>query len=409
MLERLPSLKWWVKMAPKSPVSTVYHRAVPFWRDIRVIRILSQIAFVILVAVVAGLLYSNMKRGLETRGLGGGFDFLRLEAGFAIGEGITYDPSDSYARAFLVGVVNTLRVTIVGIVLVTILGMVMGVARLSTNWLVNKIATVYVELIRNTPLLVQLFVWYFAIILKLPKVKESVALPGSIFISNRGAALPWFVPTASFNLWSYCVIAAVAVTVALWIVRARGQGRTGRPAFSLLWIGVAFVALATLGWFLAPEAPLVLDKPSLQGWNYQGGITLTPEFVAILLGLVVYTGAFIAEVVRAGIQAVPRGQIEAARAVGLNEMQTLRLVIFPQALRVIIPPLTSQYLNLAKNSSLAIAIGFPDLFNVAGTIFNQTGQAVQVIALIMVSYLSMSLFTSLLMNLYNRRVQLVER
>ena len=174
-------------------------------------------------------------------------------------------------------------------------------------------------------------------------------------------------------------------------------------------IGVIFVALGTLGWFVTPGTPFILDRPSLQGWNYQGGITLTPEFVAMLLGLVVYTGAFIAEVVRAGIQAVPRGQIEAARAVGLNEMQTLRLVIFPQALRVIVPPLTSQYLNLAKNSSLAIAIGFPDLFNVAGTIFNQTGQAVQVIALIMVSYLSMSLFTSLLMNLYNRRVQLVER
>jgi general L-amino acid transport system permease protein len=396
-------------MIQKSPVSTVSHRAVPFWRDVRAIRILSQIAFVILVVVVAGLLYSNMKRGLEARGLGGGFDFLRLEAGFQIGEGITYDPSDSYARAFVVGVVNTLRVTVVGIILTTILGVVMGVARLSTNWLVNKIATAYVELIRNTPLLVQLFVWYFAIILKLPRVKESIALPGSIFISNRGAALPGPVPTASFNSWLYYLMAAVTVAVALWIVRARGERRTGRPAFSLLWVGVAFIALTILGWFVVPGAPFVWDKPSLQGWNYQGGITLTPEFVAMLLGLVVYTGAFIAEVVRAGIQAVPRGQIEAARAVGLNEMHTLRLVIFPQALRVIVPPLTSQYLNLAKNSSLAIAIGFPDLFNVAGTIFNQTGQAVQVIALIMVSYLIMSLFTSLLMNLYNRRVQLVER
>lgn len=387
----------------------MYHRVAPFWRDIRVIRILSQIAFAILVAVVAGLLYSNMKHGLETRGLGGSFDFLRLEAGFAIGEGITYDPSDSYARAFVVGVVNTLRVTIVGIILTTILGVVMGIARLSTNWLINKIAAVYVELIRNTPLLVQLYVWFFAIILKFPRVKESIALPGSIFISNRGAVLPWPVPTASFNLWLYYLIAALVVAVALWIVRARGQRRTGRPAFSLLWIGVVFVALGTLGWFVTPGTPFILDRPSLQGWNYQGGMTLTPEFVAMLLGLVVYTGAFIAEVVRAGIQAVPRGQIEAARAVGLNEMQTLRLIIFPQALRVIVPPLTSQYLNLAKNSSLAIAIGFPDLFNVAGTIFNQTGQAVQVIALIMVSYLSMSLFTSLLMNLYNRRVQLVER
>ena len=396
-------------MTQKPPVSTTSHRAVPFWRDVRVIRVLSQIAFAVLVIFAAGVLYSNMMHGLKSRGLGGGFDFLKLEAGFQIGEGITYDPSDSYARAFLVGVVNTLRVSAVGIVLATILGLVMGVARLSTNWLVNKIATVYVELIRNTPLLVQLFVWYFAIILKLPKVQESIALPGSIFISNRGAALPGPVPTASFNSWLYYLMAAVAVTIALWIGRARGARRMGRPPFSLLWVAAAFVILVTIGWFVVPGAPFVWDKPSLQGWNYQGGITLTPEFVAMLLALVVYTGAFIAEVVRAGIQAVSRGQIEAARAVGLTEAQTLRLVIFPQALRVIIPPLTSQYLNLAKNSSLAIAIGFPDLFNVAGTIFNQTGQAVQVIALIMASYLIMSLFTSLLMNLYNRRVQIVER
>jgi general L-amino acid transport system permease protein len=392
-----------------SPVSTVSDRAAPFWRNVRVIRALSQIAFALLIAVVAGVLYSNMRRGLESRGLWGGFSFLGLEAGFDIGEGITYDPSHSYARAFVVGVANTLRVTTVGIVLATILGVLAGVARLSTNWLVNKMASVYIESIRNTPLLVQLFVWYFAVIIKLPRVKESVALPGSVFISNRGLALPWPVPTDSFASWLPYPIAGAAAAVVLWIVRSRSQRRTGRPAFGVLWIGVAFVTLASLGWFLVPGAPLVLDKPSLQGWNYQGGLTLTPEFTALLIGLVVYTGAFIAEVVRAGILAVPRGQIEAARSVGLNEMQTLRLVTFPLALRIIIPSLTSQYLNLAKNSSLAIAIGFPDLFSVSGTIFNQTGRSVQVIVMIMVSYLSMSLFTSLLMNVYNRRVQLVER
>ena len=396
-------------MPHSSSVSIRSRRAVPFWRNVRVIRVLSQIAFAILVAAVAGVLYSNMQHGLESRGLWGGFGFLRLEAGFDIGEGITYAPSDSYARAFLVGVVNTLRVTAVGIVLATILGVVAGVARLSSNWLVNKMASVYIESIRNTPLLVQLFVWYFAVIMKLPRVKESIVLPGSAFISNRGAALPWPVPTASFGSWSYFLIAATAVAVVLWIVRARGQRRTGHPAFSLLWVGIAFVAFAVLGWFLVPGEPLVLDVPSLQGLNYQGGLTLTPEFTTLLVGLVVYTGAFIGEVVRAGILAVPRGQIEAARAVGLNEMQVLRLVTFPQALRIIIPPLTSQYLNLAKNSSLAVAIGFPDLFSVAGTIFNVTGRSVQVIVMIMAGYLSMSLFTSLLMNVYNRHVQLVER
>jgi general L-amino acid transport system permease protein len=370
---------------------------------------LSQVVFAILVAGVAGLLYSNVKHGLESRGIGGGFGFLWLEAGFDIGEGIEYSASDSYGRAFLVGVVNTLRVIGVGIVLATILGVVMGVARLSSNWLVNKIASVYIESIRNTPLLVQLFVWYFAVIMKLPKVKESISLPGPVFISNRGVALAWPVPSESFGLWLPYLIAAFFVALALLILRSFSQKRRGRPAFSLILVVLPFVVIATLGWLLVPGNPLVLDVPSLRGLNYQGGLTLTPEFSALLIGLVVYTGAFIAEVVRAGILAVPRGQIEAAKAVGLNEMQTLRLVIFPQALRIIIPPLTSQYLNLAKNSSLAIAIGFPDLFNVAGTIFNQTGRSVQVIAMIMASYLAMSLFTSLLMNVYNRYVQLVER
>jgi general L-amino acid transport system permease protein len=392
-----------------SPVPTAPHRMVPFWRNVRVIRALSQIAFAILIVAIAGALYSNMRHGLESRGLWGGFSFLRLEAGFDIGEGITYDPSDSYARAFGVGLVNTLRVTAVGIVLATVVGVVAGVARLSSNWLVNKMASAYIESIRNTPLLVQLFVWYFAVIMKLPRVQESVALPGPVFISNRGLALPWPVATDSFTSWSSCLTAAAAVAAALWILRTRSQRRAGRSASGLWWAGMAFVALATLGWLLVPGAPLILDKPSLQGWNYQGGLTLTPEFTALLVGLVVYTGSFIAEVVRAGILAVPRGQIEAARSVGLTETQTLRLVVFPQALRIIIPPLTSQYLNVAKNSSLAIAIGFPDLFNVAGTIFNQTGRSIQVIVMIMASYLCVSLFTSLLMNVYNRRVQLVER
>lgn len=233
-------------------------------------------------------------------------------------------------------------------------------------------------------------------------------MPGPTFVSNRGLALPWPVPSTSFGSWLPYLITALVVAVALLIWRARSGRRIGRPPFSLLWVGMAFVGIAALGWLMAPGSPLVLDVPSLRGLNYQGGLTLTPEFTALLVGLVVYTGAFIAEVVRAGILAVPRGQIEAAKAVGLNEMQTLRLVIFPQALRIIIPPLTSQYLNLAKNSSLAIAIGFPDLFNVAGTIFNQTGRSVQVIVMIMASYLGMSLFTSLIMNIYNRRVQLVE-
>jgi len=384
-------------------------RSIPFWRNIRVLRALSQIAFVALVTAIMGVLFLNMKHGLESRGLWGGFEFLKLEAGFEIGEGIAYEPSDSYARAFLVGVVNTLRVTIAGIALATILGLVAGIARLSSNWLVNKIASVYIESIRNTPLLVQLFVWYFAVIMKLPRIKESIVLPGPIFISNRAVAVPWPVPSPSFRAWIPYLVAALVVAGVIEGLRARKQRELGRPPFSGLWAVLAFVAIAVLGWLLAPGSPLMLSKPSLKGLNYKGGLILTPEFTALLVGLVVYTGAFIAEVVRAGILSVSKGQIEAARALGLSEGEILRLIVLPQALRVIIPPLTSQYLNLAKNSSLAIAIGYPDLFNVAGTIFNQTGRSVQVIVLIMGSYLSISLFTSLLMNIYNRRVQLVER
>ncbi len=396
-------------MTKMSSIAAGAQRPVPFWRNVRVLRVLSQIVFIILVVIILGTLFLNMKRGLESRGLWGGFGFLKLEAGFDIGEGIAYDLSDSYARAFLVGAVNTLRVTIVGIALATVLGLVTGIARLSSNWLVNKIASVYIESIRNTPLLVQLYVWYFAVIMKLPRIKESLVLPGPVFISNRAVALPWPVPSTSFRAWVPYLIAALVVAGTIGVIRAREQRRIGRPPFSGLWMVLAFIGIAALGWFLSPKPLFIVSVPSLKGLNYQGGVILTPEFTALLVGLVVYTGAFIAEVVRAGIQSVSRGQIEAARALGLSEGLILRLVVLPQALRVIIPPLTSQYLNLAKNSSLAIAVGYPDLFNVAGTIFNQTGRAVQVIVLIMGSYLSISLFTSLLMNIYNRRVQLVER
>lgn len=393
----------------EDPTLSTVTRGLPFWRDVRVLRIVSQIIFIIALAIVAGLLYANLTRGLEKRGLAGGFGFLGLEAGFEIGEGIKYEPSDSYGRAFLVGVVNTLRVTILGIVLVTVLGVVAGVARLSTNWLVNKIASVYIEIIRNTPLLVQLFFWYFAVILKAPPVNESLRLPGSIFVNRRGVYLPWLSPSPTLGSWSLFLLGGVMVTAILWVVLTRLQRRTGRSTYPAPAAIIAFLLMAGAGWLLVEQTPLVLEVPTFLGFNFEGGVRLTPEFTGMLVGLVVYTGAFIAEVVRGGIQSVQRGQIEAGRAVGLNEMQTLRLVIFPQALRIIIPSLTSQYLNLAKNSSLAIAIGFPDLFNVAGTIFNQSGRSVPVITLVMGSYLVMSLITSLFMNIYNRRVLFVER
>jgi general L-amino acid transport system permease protein len=386
-----------------------HHRAVPFWRDVRVLAILSQIAFVIAVAVVAGLLYANLTTALEKRGLSSGFSFLKDEAGFEIKEGIEYTPTDTYGRAFLVGVVNTLRVAGLGIVLATLLGIVMGVARLSSNWLVAQIASAYVEIMRNTPLLVQLVFWYFAVVFALPLVNESLQLPGPIFINRRGVFLPGPLATPATKLWLLFVGIAFVVAAGVWVLRRRRQEKTGQPSYPWALSILSFVIITTAGWLLAGASPVVFEIPRLEGFNFKGGLRLTPEFFALLLGLVVYTGAFIAEVVRGGIQAVSKGQVEAAKALGLDEMKTLRLVIFPQAIRIVIPPLISQYLNLAKNSSLAIAIGYPDLFMVGQTMQNQTGRPIPVYTMVMASYLIMSLVTSVLMNIYNRRVQFILR
>ncbi|MFN3763399.1 MAG: amino acid ABC transporter permease, partial [Anaerolineae bacterium] len=311
-------------------------------------------------------------------------------------------------RAFLVGVLNTLRVTGVGILLATLLGLVAGVARLSPNWLIRQIAAAYVELIRNTPLLVQLVFWYYAVIFKMPPIQESLAVGNLILISQRGVALPGLSATPTFYPWLGVLALGTITAWVVWRVRRRYQDATGRSGYAgLLAIGI-WLLFAAVGWGVWGP-PLAVERPRIVGPAYEGGSVLTPEFAALLVGLVVYTGAFIAEVVRGGILSVRKGQIEAARALGLREGQILRLIILPQALRVIIPPLTSQYLNLAKNSSLAIAVGFPDLFSIGKTIFNQTGQPVPAVALVMGSYLAMSLFTSLLMNIYNRRVRFLEK
>jgi general L-amino acid transport system permease protein len=396
-----------VSASPLSPQSVT-----PLWRDVRVLRIVAQIAFVVAIAVAAGALYANLQTNLSHRGLSLGYGFLESTAGFDIGEAlIPYQASNTYGRALLVGIVNTLVIVVSGILLTTVLGVLAGVARLSSNWLIHQIAAAYVGIIRNSPLLIQLLFWYFGIILQLPNVKNAIALPGPVYLSQRGLYLTWPLPTESYPAWAPYLIAAIVSPIAVRIILTQIQIRRDQPVSP--WAKLAYliipIAIAATGLALTPTPPLKLDMPVLTGLNFRGGLRLSPEFSALLLGLVTYTGAFIAEIVRAGIQAVSKGQIEAAHALGLNRGQTLRLVVFPQALRVIIPPLTSQYLNLAKNSSLAIAIGFPDLFSVAGTVGNQTGVAIEIVVLLMGSYLSMSLFTSLLLNIYNRRVQLVER
>ena len=394
-------------------LSAKEHRSIPFYRDVKTLAILAQVAFVVLIGLLFWFLYSNAARGLRRSNIPGGFGFLRLTAGFPISEGIAFQPSDTYARAFLVGIVNTLRVSVLGIILATLLGTLVGIGRLSTNWLLRTVAGAYVEVIRNTPLLVQLIFWYVAVILKLPRVRDSLGINGVILLSNRGLAVAWASPGASYGAWRGWLLAALLAGVAAFVMRRVQLRRADRPGSALPLALLTAVLTAGVGavvvFAMSGAAPLVLDRPVLRGFNFRGGATLTPEFFALLLGLTLYTAAFIAEVVRGGIQAVGKGQREAARALGLTPGQALRLVIFPQALRVIIPPLTNQYLNLTKNSSLGIAVGFFDLFNISNTIANQSGRSVQVFALVMASYLTVSLITSLIMNIYNYRIRLIER
>ena len=385
-------------------------QSIPFWRDIRVLRVIGQVLFLLIIAAGIWWLLNNLQNNLKAYGLKISFGFLKNTAGFPISEGLRYDPTDVHGYAFWVGIVNTIRVALIGIVLATVIGIVVGVARLSSNWLVKKLAGIYVEVIRNIPLLVQLFFWYFAVMLTgLPMVKNSISLPGSIYLTRRGVYIPWATATESFSTWMFYVIGGLALAIIVYVLRRTQLKRAERPGFPIAWAGMVFILIAFAGWFFTSGNPLALTVPVLKKFNFTGGLWLSTSFTALLMGLSVYTGAFIAEIVRAGILAVSKGQIEAAKAVGLKRAQVLRLVVMPQALRVIIPPLTSQYLNLTKNSSLAILIGYYDLMNVGTTIFNQTGRAVEMILLIMASYLTMSLLTSLLMNYYNRRMKLVER
>lgn len=385
-------------------------QSIPFWRDVRVLRVIGQVLFLLIIAAGIWWLLNNLQTNLKACGLKISFGFLKNTAGFPISEGLRYDPTDVNGYAFWVGIVNTIRVAVIGIVFATVIGTVIGVARLSNNWLVKKLAGLYVEIIRNIPLLVQLFFWYFAVMLTgLPMVKNSISLPGSIYLTRRGVYIPWATATESFNTWIFYVIGGLALAIIVYVLRRMQLKRTERPGFPIIWATTVLILTLVVGWFLTSGNPLALSVPVLKKFNFAGGLWLSTSFTALLMGLSVYTGAFIAEIVRAGILAVSKGQTEAAKAVGLRNTQVLRLVILPQAMRVIIPPLASQYLNLTKNSSLAILIGYYDLMNVGTTIFNQTGRAVEMILLIMASYLTMSLLTSLLMNYYNRRMKLVER
>jgi len=382
---------------------------VPFWLDPKKRALFYQVAMLCMVGLLAYYLVSNTLVNLKKQNIATGFSFLNKESSFEIGESlIPYSAASSYGRALLVGVLNTIKVAFIGIVITILLGTLVGIARLSTNFLVSRLATIYVEVMQDIPVLLQLFFWYAIFYETLPSPKEAICPGAGIYLCNRGVA---FTIPAAHPAHKYMLLAFVAGCVIAYLMRRwarKRQEKTGQ-IFPTFRVGMAIIfGLPFITW-LAFGTPMKMDAPKFIGFNFQGGLMVSPEFIALLLGLVLYTAAFVAEVVRAGIQSVSKGQREAAMAIGLRPPLVINLVILPQALRVIIPPLTSQMLNLTKNSSLAVAIGYPDFVSVANTTMNQTGQSIEGVALIMVVYLFFSLSTSAFMNWYNKRVALVER
>jgi general L-amino acid transport system permease protein len=399
-----------LKTAPSITTdTTLLPSAVPFWRDPDKRAIVFQIVALLLVALVSYYLFSNTQANLQRQSIATGFGFLDKEAGFEIGESvIEYSAADNYADALLVGALNTVKVSFIGIFFTIILGTFVGVARLSSNWLVAKLSAGYIELMQNIPILLQLFFWYAIFYESFPSPRQALNPFNGVFLCNRGLIFGVPETHAAHAAMGWAFLAALAIGWGLHRWGDRRQARTGQ-IFPSIRVTIALcIVLPALVWGFS-GAPTTMDMPQLQGFNFKGGVTVSPEFSALLLGLVFYTAAFVAEIVRAGIQSVGRGQVEAAMAVGLRPGQVLHLVILPQALRVIIPPLTRPMLNLTKNRSLAIAIGYADFVAVTNTTINQTGQAIEGVALIMLVYLFFSLSTSLFMNWYNKRMALVER
>jgi general L-amino acid transport system permease protein len=396
-----------VTIATPEPVRSRKRRRISWSRD-RLAGLLWQIMVVAIAIAAVAWLWSNALHNLSVRRISTGFAFLDREAGMPIADAwIAYSPKNTYLRAFIVGIVNTLRVAVIGIVLATVVGTVIGIARLSSNWLLSRLAAVYVEVLRDLPLLLQLLFWY-VLMQGLPVARAAWMPIDGVYLSNRGLVLP-SIPIEAGNLW---VLATAALgLIATYALRRRLIAQhllDGRPR--PLWpyglaLGVGLPALVSWGLGVS----WTITMPELRGFNFVGGLILTPEYFALLVALVTYTSAFIAEIVRSGIQAVPSGQWDAAMALGLRRSFVLQQIVMPQALRVIIPPMTSQYLNLTKNSSLAVAIGYQDIVSIANTTLNQTGQAIEAIAIIMLVFLTISLGISLFMNWYNARIALVER
>ena len=386
------------------------YQGIPIWRHSRILSWTTQIVSGVLVVAAVAFFFSNVSSAMVQRDIPFGFSFLNREYSTPISEHLLpYQESDTFAYAFLVAAINTLMVSVVGVILATTLGIIVGALQLSGNWIVSKIATVYVEVFRNVPLLVQLFFWYI-LLLGLPPVREGIILFNAVFLNNNaGLSFPWPEGQQRPGLWLLCVVLAIALAFVAKRYLELREVRTGQPSYP--WLGALGVVVvgsivAWLVWVIIGDAPFVMSVPHPEGrfGHPVGGYTISIELTALLLGLIIYTAAFIAEIVRGGLQSVSRGQNEASRSLGLGTMQTLRFVTFPQALRVVVPPLISQYLNLTKNSSLALAIGYADLTSVAKTM-TQTAPAVTIFLIIMGIYLLYSLTYSLIGNLYNRHIQ----
>lgn len=378
----------------------------PLWRDVRVLRVVGQVVFVVVVVFVLREMYLNAQYQIDQRGRALSFGFLDNRAGFGIKESvISYHPNNPYVRALQVAYTNALTVALVGIVMATLLGLVIGVARLSPNWLIRKIAQVYVEVFRNTPALVQIIFWYAAVILTIPRIADSISVFGIAFLSNRGAAIPAIRGGEDAGTWGLFLLAGLVLAFGLWRWRTRVNEATGQPSYRFTVASAAFLAVAIIGYLLLGDAFFVEEPeigPLTRG--YVGGLQMSPEFAGILIGLVVYTAAFIGEIIRGSILAVSKGQKEAAQALGLRPGQQLRLVVLPQAMRVAVPPINNQYLNLWKNTSLAFLIGFPEIINITTTIINQAGNELQVFGILVAFYLVTSLLISAVMNVVNKLV-----
>ena len=393
-----------------STASDVYEPPkVSFWNDPKIRSALVQVIMVLVVGFFVYEIVHNTITNLTKRNISTGFGFLNKSAGFDLIQSlVVFTSESSYGQALIAGFLNTLLVSSLGILLATLLGFIIGIMRLSRNWLVSSIATLYIETIRNVPLLLQMFVWYGVVLKSLPGPREAINISDMFFLSNRGLNMPDTIFGDSAWLGLVGLVAGIIGAVVLRSWARQRQAATGQP-FPYVLTGIAMILVLPVLGLLVAGWPITFDYPVLGGFNFSGGTVIIPEFMALLLALSIYTASFIAEIVRAGIQGVSHGQTEAANALGMRSGITTRLVVIPQAMRVIIPPLASQYLNLTKNSSLAVAIGYPDLVATGGTVLNQTGQAVEIVMIWMIVYLSLSLLTSSFMNWFNSRMRLVER